>query len=79
MSIVFIPKIGDHLRKTEGARVDSYSKEEIQEVIALRAAGVSYRDCSRELSRCKGSIGSMIHYYNLQGKIDEAKEKLRLT
>jgi hypothetical protein len=80
MSIVFKPKIGDHLRKSEGyARVDTFSKEEIAEVIQLRAIGTSYKDCSRIMSRPKGSIGSMIHYYNLQGEIDAAKAVLVAT
>ena len=77
MSIVFKPKIGDHLRKSDNQRVDTFSKEEIAEVIQLRAIGTSYRDCSRIMSRAKGSIGSMIHYYNLQGEIDAAKALLK--
>ena len=76
MSIVFKPKIGDHLRKSDNQRVDTFSKEEIAEVIQLRAIGTSYKDCSRIMSRPKGSIGSMIHYYNLQGEIDAAKAVL---
>ena len=76
MSIVFKPKIGDHLRKSDNQRVDTFSKEEIAEVIQLRAIGTSYRDCSRIMSRAKGSIGSVIHYYNLQGEIDAAKALL---
>tara|TARA_R100001377_G_C3185381_1_gene108329 strand:+ start:60 stop:299 length:240 start_codon:yes stop_codon:yes gene_type:complete len=76
MSIVFVPKIGDHLRKTEGLRVDTFSKEDMQEVVRLRAAGYTYRECSRELSRAIGSIASVINYYNLQGAIDEAKKLL---
>jgi len=77
MSIVFKPKIGDHLRKSDNQRVDTFSKEEIAEVIQLRAIGTSYKDCSRIMSRAKGSIGSMIHYYNLQGEIDAAKALLK--
>jgi len=78
MSIVFKPKIANHLRKSEGRhRVDGFSKEEIAEVIQLRAIGTSYKDCSRIMSRPKGSIGSMIHYYNLQGEIDAAKALLK--
>ena len=78
MSIVFKPKIANHLRKSEGRhRVDGFSKEEIAEVIQLRAIGTSYKDCSRIMSRAKGSIGSMIHYYNLQGEIDAAKALLK--
>jgi len=73
MSIIFKPKIGDHLRKSPDQRVDNFSKEEIAEVIQLRAIGTSYRDCGRIMSRAKGSIGSVIHYYNLQGEIDAAK------
>ena len=43
MSIVFKPKIANHLRKSEGRhRVDGFSKEEIAEVIQLRARGTSY-------------------------------------
>ena len=80
MSIIFKPKIGHHLRKSEGRhRVDGFSKEEIAEVIQLRAIGTSYKDCSRIMSRAKGSIGSMIHYYNLQGEIDAAKALLAAT
>ena len=78
MSIVFKPKIGDHLRKSEGQRVDTFSKEEIAEVIQLRAIGTSYKDCSRIMSRPKGSIGSMIHYYDLQEDIDAAKALIQL-
>lgn len=78
MSIVFKPKIGDHLRKSPDQRVDTFSKEEIAEVIQLRAIGTSYKDCSRIMSRAKGSIGSMIHYYNLQGEIDAAKALIQL-
>ena len=73
MSIIFKPKIGDHLRKSPDQRVDNFSKEEIAEVIQLRAIGTSYRDCGRIMGRAKGSIGSVIHYYNLQGDIDAAK------
>ena len=74
MSIVFKPKIANHLRKSEGRhRVDGFSKEEIAEVIQLRAIGTSYRDCGRIMGRAKGSIGSVIHYYNLQSDIDAAK------
>ena len=76
MGIVFVPKIGDHLRKSPDQRVDTFSKEEIAEVIQLRAIGTSYKDCSRIMSRAKGSIGSMIHYYNLQNDINEAKKLL---
>ena len=73
MSIIFKPKIGGHLRKSPDQRVDNFSKEEIAEVIQLRAIGTSYRDCGRIMGRAKGSIGSVIHYYNLQGDIDAAK------
>ena len=76
MSIIFKPKIGNHLRKSPDQRVDNFSKEEIAEVIQLRAIGTSYRDCGRIMSRAKGSIGSVIHYYNLQGEIDAAKAVL---
>jgi hypothetical protein len=79
MSIIFKPKIGDHLRKSPDQRVDNFSKEEIAEVIQLRAIGTSYRDCGRIMSRAKGSIGSVIHYYNLQGEIDAAKALLVAT
>ena len=75
MSIVFKPKIGDHLRKST-QRVDTFSKEEIAEVIQLRAIGTSYKDCARIMSRAKSSIGSTIHYYNLQNDINEAKKLL---
>tara|TARA_R110000868_G_scaffold389860_1_gene659223 strand:+ start:26 stop:292 length:267 start_codon:yes stop_codon:yes gene_type:complete len=78
MSIVFKPKIGDHLRKSEGQRVDTFSKEEIAEVIQLRARGTSYTECGRILSRAKGSIGSMIHYYDLQEEIGAAKALIQL-
>jgi len=44
MSIVFKPKIGDHLRKSDNQRVDTFSKEEIAEVIQLRAIGTSYKE-----------------------------------
>jgi hypothetical protein len=71
--IVFRPKIGDHLRKGENVSVNSYTTEEIQELVKLRAADVSYTDCSIKLSKSIGSIGNMIHYYKLQPKIDEAK------
>ena len=71
--IVFRPKIGDHLRKGENVSVNSYTAEEIQELVNLRAADVSYTDCSIKLSKSIGSIGNMIHYYKLQPKIDEAK------
>ena len=76
MSIIFRPKIGDHLRKSPDQRVDNFSKEEIAKVIQLRAIGTSYRDCGRIMGRAKGSIGSVIHYYNLQGDIDAAKAVL---
>ena len=76
MSIVFKPKIGAHLRKTPDQRVDNFSKEEIAEVIQLRAIGTSYRDCGRIMGRAKGSIGSMINYYKLKGDIDSAKALL---
>ena len=79
MSIIFKPKIGNHLRKSPDQRVDNFSKEEIAEVIQLRAIGTSYRDCGRIMSRAKGSIGSVIHYYNLQGEIDAAKALLVAT
>jgi len=71
--IVFRPKIGDHLRKAENVSVNSYTTEEIQELVALRAANVSYTDCSLKISKSIGSIGNMIHYYKLQPQIDEAK------
>jgi hypothetical protein len=79
MSIIFKPKIGSHLRKSPDQRVDNFSKEEIAEVIQLRAIGTSYRDCGRIMSRAKGSIGSVIHFYNLQGEIDAAKALLVAT
>ena len=79
MSIVFKPKIANHLRKSEGRhRVDGFSKEEIAEVIQLRARGTSYTECGRILSRAKGSIGSMIHYYDLQEEIGAAKALIQL-
>ena len=78
MSIVFKPKIGDHLRKSAGVHVDGFSKQEIAQVIQLRARGTSYKECSSIMSRPKGSIGSMIHYYNLQGEIDAAKALIQL-
>ena len=76
MSIVFKPKIGDHLRKSAGVHVDGFSKQEIAQVIQLRAIDTTYKECSSIMSRPKGSIGSMIHYYNLQGEIDAAKAVL---
>jgi len=78
MSIVFKPKIGDHLRKSPDQRVDTFSKEEIAEVIQLRARGTSYTECGIILSRAKGSIGSMIHYYDLQDEIATAKALLNV-
>ena len=74
--IVFRPKIGKHLRKSENVSENNYTTEEIQELVKLRAADVSYTDCSIKLSKSIGSIGNMIHYYKLQLKIDEAKELL---
>ena len=71
--IVFKPKIGNHLRKAENVNENSYTEKEIQEIINLRAANVSYTDCSIKLSKSIGSIGNMIHYYKLQPKIDKAK------
>ena len=71
--IVFRPKIGEHLRKSENVSENNYTEEEIQELVKLRASDVSYTDCSVKLSKSIGSIGNMIHYYKLQPKIDEAK------
>ena len=71
--IVFRPKIGKHLRKSENVSENNYTEEEIQELVKLRAADVSYTDCSIKLSKSIGSIGNMIHYYKLQPKINEAK------
>ena len=75
MSIVFVPKIPDHLRKTL-TRVDGFSKSEIDEVIQLRARGLTHKECSNIMARPQGSIGSMISYYDLQGDIDAAKALL---
>ena len=42
MSIVFVPKIGDHLRKTQGiVRHDALTKELEDNVIKLRCQGFS--------------------------------------
>ena len=71
--IVFRPKIGEHLRKSENVSENNYTEEEIQELVKLRASDVSYTDCSVKLSKSIGSIGNMIHYHKLQPKIDEAK------
>ena len=49
--IVFRPKIGKHLRKSENVSENNYTTEEIQELVKLRAADVSYTDCSIKLSR----------------------------
>ena len=76
MSIVFKPKIGDHLRKSAGLHVDGFSKQEIAQVIQLRARGTSYKECSSILARPQGSIGSMINYYDLHEDINEAKKLL---
>ena len=76
MSIVFKPKIGDHLRKSAGQHVDGFSKQEIAQVIQLRAIGTTYKECSSILARPRGSIGSMINYYDLHEDINEAKKLL---
>tara|TARA_R110002153_G_scaffold48340_3_gene136373 strand:- start:636 stop:875 length:240 start_codon:yes stop_codon:yes gene_type:complete len=73
MSLVFIPKIGDHLRKT-ATRVDGFSKEEIEEVIQLRAADVPYKECAKIMSRPQGSVSNAVTYYNLHEDIAEAKQ-----
>lgn len=76
MSIVFIPKIPDHLRKT-ASRVDAFSKEEIEQCIQLRAAGVPYKECAKIMSRPQGSVSNAVTYYDLHGAIAEAKELLK--
>ena len=72
MSIVFIPKIGKHLRKT-ATRVDGFSKEEIQQCVQLRAADVTYKECAKILSRPQGSVANAVAYYNLYDDIAKAK------
>ena len=75
MSIVFVPKIGDHLRKTQGTvRHDALTKELEDNVIKLRCQGFSFKDTATILGKNKGSIASMVKYYDLQDAIDEAKE-----
>ena len=68
MSIVFIPKIGDHLRKTEGT-LEAYTKEELTEVVQLRASGLSYRQCGLKLGRGGGSVACAVTYHNLFDRI----------
>ena len=64
MSIVFVPKIGDHLRKTQGiVRHDAVTKELEDNVVTATILGKN-----------KGSIASMVKYYDLHDAIDEAKE-----
>ena len=64
MSIVFVPKIGDHLRKTEGV-LEAFSKGELAEVLKLRASGLSYRECGLAIGRGGSSVASAVNYYNL--------------
>ena len=74
MSIVFVPKIGDHLRKTPGIRHDGLTKELENKVIKLLCQGFSFKDTAIVLRKNKGSIASMVKYYDLYDAIDEAKE-----
>ena len=66
--IVFVPKIGDHLRKTEGT-LEAYTKEELVKVVQLRASGLSYTECGLALGRGGGSVACAITYHNLFDKI----------
>ena len=75
MSLVFKPKIGDHLRKTQGiVRHDALTKELEDNVVKLRCQGFSFKDTATILGKNKGSIASMVKYYDLHDAIDEAKE-----
>lgn len=67
--IVFVPKIGAHLRKTEGT-LEAYTKEELVRVVQLRASGLSYRKCGLALGRGGGSVACAITYHNLFGEIE---------
>lgn len=58
MSLVFIPKIGDHLRKSQG-RINGVTEEELMQLIDLRARGMSHRECGIIMSRPMGTIGTM--------------------
>tara|TARA_R110000751_G_scaffold262139_1_gene361447 strand:+ start:169 stop:396 length:228 start_codon:yes stop_codon:yes gene_type:complete len=69
MSIVFVPKIPDHLVKTKGVP-EAFSKYELNRVVALRAAGLSYSEVGLELARGGGSVACAVTYYKLQGLID---------
>tara|TARA_R110000772_G_scaffold212195_1_gene322740 strand:- start:82 stop:312 length:231 start_codon:yes stop_codon:yes gene_type:complete len=69
MSIVFVPKIPDHLVKTKGTP-EAYSKDELNRVVVLRASGLSYREVGLELGRGGGSVACAITYHKLQGLID---------
>ena len=76
--IVFIPKIGEHLKKS-AVRVDGYSQKEINQVIKLRAENKTHKECGKIISRPQGSIGNMIFYYKLEGAINDAKALLEKT
>ncbi len=62
--IVFVPKIGGHLRKTEGT-LEAYTKAELDQVVQLRASGLTYRQCGLALGRGGGSVACAITYHNL--------------
>jgi len=72
MGIVFKPKIGEHLRKSEGYRSDKYSEEELETIVQLRANGVTYKACGESIGKPVGSIANMISYHDLQYRIDKA-------
>ena len=76
MSIVFKPKIGEHLRKSPRSRSDGYSVKDIQELIQLRVKGLTHKQCGDKLDRTMGSIGTALRHYKLQPAIDKARAAL---
>ena len=75
MGIIFTPKIGDHLRKSKGL-LEGYSKQELSEVVELRASGLSYRECGLQLTRAGGSVACAITYHKLGDAIEKRREEL---
>ena len=75
MGIIFTPKIGDHLRKSKGVP-EAFSKYELNRVVALRAAGLSYSGVGLELARGGGSVACAVTYYKLGDAIEKRREEL---
>jgi len=77
MSLVFTPKIGEHLRKTVGMQ-EPFTKAERLECVKLRAEGHSYKECGIIMARGQGSVANAIQYYDLFTAIEDAKDLLDL-